>query len=61
MNEIHTSLTGIDETPISSAINQQALESLSGCKHQTDVRENAPEIPPPSKYTLREGIILGKL
>lgn len=51
----------MDETPSSSAMNQQALELLSGCEYRIDDRENSLEIPAPSEYTLWERIILWEL
>lgn len=61
LSKTPTSLTGMDETPSSSAMNQQALELLSGCEYRIDDRENSLEIPAPSEYTLWERIILWEL
>jgi hypothetical protein len=55
-----TSLTGIDETPISIAINQQALWNSVSHKNRSTIH-HPPEVSAPAKDTGRERKVIRNL
>lgn len=60
--EMRTSLTGIEETPISIAMNQHALvrELATQYPIRPDMgAKKSPKIATPSQHTFRKGIIIG--
>ena len=57
----HTSLTGIEETPISTAKNQHALIQVVRSHKHRMAGVDKPEITAPSEHTLREGVVVWEL